>query len=78
MFLMETVNIPLFIFKQRKIQIRLPQQLPHPQTLGIRVQAGLHWASALTILGSLLHVLLVNLEFFPGFASILKKLHPAN
>ena len=37
MFLIETVKIPLFIFKQRKIPIRLPQQLPHPQALGIRV-----------------------------------------
>ena len=64
MFLMETVNIPLFIFKQRKIQIRLPQQLPHPQALGIRVQAGLHWASALTILRSSLLMLLANLLSF--------------
>ena len=63
MFLMETVNIPLFICKQRKIQIRLPQQ-PHPQALGIRVQAGLHWASALTILRSSLLMLLANLLSF--------------
>ena len=78
MFLMETVKIPLFIFKQRKVPIRLPQQLPHPQGFG---NPSTSWFT----LGQRPHhseILVTNatgkIAFIPGFASELKYLHPAN
>ena len=46
----ENSEITIFILKNKENTIRLPLQLPHPQALGIRVQAGLHWASTLTML----------------------------
>ena len=77
MFLMETVNIPLFICKQRNIQTRLPQQLPILRLWESKYKLIYIWSEP-----SQSEILVTNatgeLAYFPGFASELKELHPVN